>query len=128
SARITEREKLQDVVPIEAPYQLVIDTTNLCNFRCAFCPTSDKELLKQVERPSGYMPYELFCKIVDDCKEFNNRIRRIDFGKDGEPLLHKQFGDMIRYAKAANVTDLIGVATNAALLTHDKADELVDAG
>jgi len=128
SARVATREKLHEVIPISAPYQLVLDATNLCNFRCAFCPTSDKQLLKSVERPSGYMPYELFCKIIDDCHEFGTKIRRIDFGKDGEPLLHKQLADMIRYIKAADVTDLVTIATNSALLTHEKADELVDAG
>lgn len=128
SARVEKREKLHEVIPIEAPYQLVLDATNLCNFRCAFCPTSDKQLLKSVARPSGYMPYELFTKIIDDCHEFETRIRRIDFGKDGEPLLHKQLPDMIRYIKSSDVTDLVTIATNSALLTHEKADELVDAG
>jgi MoaA/NifB/PqqE/SkfB family radical SAM enzyme len=128
SARITRRENLQDVIPISTPYQLVIDTTNACNFKCAFCPTSDRELLKSVNRPIGTMPFDLFCKIIDDCKQFDSRIRRIDFGKDGEPLLNKRFPDMVRYIKDAGIADMVGVATNAALLTHEMADALVDAG
>jgi len=128
SARTTHRESLQDVIPVPTPYQLVIDTTNACNFKCEFCPTSDRELLKSVGRPIGYMPYELFCKIIDDCKEFDRPIRRIDFGKDGEPLLNKRFPDMVRYAKQSGVTQMVGVATNASFLTHEMADSLVDAG
>ena len=128
SARITQREKLQDVIPIPTPYQHVIDTTNACNFKCAFCPTSDRELLKSVGRPVGTMSFDLFCKIIDDCKSFDRPIRRIDFGKDGEPLLNKKFPDMIRYIKKTGAADMVGVATNAALLTHEMADELVDTG
>lgn len=128
SARAAHREVLQDVIPIAAPYALVIDATNLCNFKCAFCPTSDRTLLKSVTRPAGNMPYELLCKIVDDCREFPTRIRRFDFGKDGEPTLHKRFPGMVRYAKQAGVVDQISCATNGALLTHELADQLVDAG
>ena len=60
-----------------------------CNFRCTFCPTGDYELLKSVSRPLGVMPYELFCKIIDDLKEFPEKLKSLRLYKDGEPFLNK---------------------------------------
>ena len=43
----------------------MIDPSNLCNFRCTFCPTGEKSLLGKYERPKGVMPFELFSKIIN---------------------------------------------------------------
>ena len=44
----------------ELSIRVWIDPTNVCNFKCTFCPTGDDELLKSVNRPKGFMTLETF--------------------------------------------------------------------
>jgi len=130
SMRVKQEDRaiLSEVIPLPSPFQLVIDSTNACNFKCQFCPTGDIELIKKHARPFGNMPIELFKKIIDDCKGFPVKIKRIDFGKDGEPLVNKNFAEMVSYAKASDVADMIAVTTNGALLNEKTTNKLLSSG
>jgi radical SAM protein with 4Fe4S-binding SPASM domain len=126
--RAKTREPLQDIVPLPAPFVVYIEPTNLCNFRCQFCPTGDKALLKDVGRPNGSMSLDLFRKIVDDLKEFNTRLRLASLYKDGEPLVHKQFPEMVEYLKRADIADRIWTKTNGSRLSPELNERLIAAG
>lgn len=126
--RAKDRQKLQDVIPVPGPFVVYIEPTNLCNFRCQFCPTSDKELLDRVGRPRGSMSFDLFCKLVDELKAFPTRLKLLSLYKDGEPLLHKRFPDMVRYAKEAAIAERIWTKTNGSLLNPELNRRLVEAG
>lgn len=123
---------LWQLIPQQVPYGIQIDPTNLCNFRCPFCPTGNGALLAHVGRPKGTMDFRLYQKIVADLHELTQqcgqKIRRLQLWKDGEPLLHKQLPDMIRSAKYAQVAESIETTTNGALLTRDKSAQLINAG
>jgi len=109
-----------------------IDPANVCNFLCAFCPTSDKELLRSVDRPSGVMDFDLFVRIVDQLAELTQRHARrlsiLHLYKDGEPLLNRRFPEMAAHAKRARVADLVSTTTNGSLLTEDLSRKLLDSG
>lgn len=126
--RCQERQPLQRVIPLPAPFVVYIEPTNLCNFRCQFCPTADKPLLRRVGRPNGSMPLELLRKIVSDLAAFGTRLRLCSLYKDGEPLLHPDFPEMVRCLKQANVADRIWTKTNGSLLAPELNQELIDAG
>jgi radical SAM protein with 4Fe4S-binding SPASM domain len=119
---------LEEVIPLPAPYVIYIEPTNLCNFQCKFCPTSDKELLKKVGRPAGQMGMALFQKITDDIKRFGYRLKLASLYKDGEPLLNKAFPEMVRYIKQADVADRVWTKTNGALLRPELNEQLIDSG
>ena len=119
---------LKDHLPLSTPYALNIDPTNLCNFRCVFCPTGDDTLLKQVGRPKGKMPLELFKKIIDDACEFPEKIKRVFLYKDGEPFLHPDLHHMIAYTKEKAITEDVRVYSNAAAITEKKAIAAIAAG
>jgi len=121
------RHLLAQELPLPAPYLVHVDPTNQCNFRCRFCPTGQPDLLKKVGRPSGRMDLGLFEKILGDLLKFPERIKVLHLYKDGEPLLHPDFGRMARLARTRNVADRINLTTNAALLTMQRADEILDA-
>jgi len=78
------------------------------------------------------MDINLYSKIVNDiselCKSSRSKINRIHLYKDGEPLLNKNLGSMIAYAKEMNVSDSIEITTNAAALTKDRANEIIESG
>ncbi len=126
--RCKTRESLEKVIPLPAPYVVYIDPTNACNFRCAFCPTSDKQLLADVGRDTRMMRYETFTRVVDELKAFDVQFRLINLYKDGEPLLNKRFIDMVKYLRDAGITDRIWTKTNGALLDPRLNQQLADSG
>jgi radical SAM protein with 4Fe4S-binding SPASM domain len=119
-------------LPLGVPQSLHIDIGNLCNFRCTFCPTGDSALLESVNRPKGMMGYELFQKIIDDLKtmadESGQKVAEMHLYKDGEPLIHKDLGKIISYAKKSGTALSVETTTNAALLTKEKAIEIIESG
>lgn len=121
-------DNLVDAVPLPAPWTMFLEPTNACNFRCKYCPTGDPALLKRVGRKVKMMDYDLFIRIVDQMREFPKRLRMLNLYKDGEPLLHPRFVDMVRHLVGANVSERIWVKTNGALLTPEYNQRLVSCG
>jgi len=126
--RCTKRAVLQDVIPLPAPFLLAIEPTNLCNLKCAFCPTSDRKLLEKVKRQNGIMSLELFKQVVDGARNFPEKIKEVCLFKDGEPLLNNQLCEMIAYLKQANICNTIKIFTNGLLLTPELNQRLIDSG
>jgi len=124
--RETERHNLWEVVPLKAPWVVYIEPTNLCNLRCKYCPTGDKELTKM--RPNGMMNWEVYKKAIDDISQFGKKIKRLNLYKDGEPLLNREFPNMVKYAKDMGVAEEIWVKTNGVLLDPKYNERLVNCG
>lgn len=129
------RQKLKPFhseLPLPLPLTMHLDPTNLCNFKCTFCPTGDSELLKSVGRPKGQMEFGLYCKIIDELAEMvksaNRKLKVLHLYKDGEPMIHKDFCKMVTYAKMKNVAETVGTTTNAALLTKEKSIQIIESG
>lgn len=125
---LENRTKLEEVIPIESPYLVFLDPSDICNFQCKFCPTGDRDLIKKVGRRPQLMDFDLYKKIIDDLCEFEKPIKVLRLYKDGEPLLHPRFADMVRYAKERNCALQVDTTTNASLLNPEKNLELIDAG
>lgn len=123
-----KHKKLFDLLPLSTPLSLMIDPSNVCNFQCNFCPTGNTDLIKGIKRPKGIMSYKVFCKIIDDLTIFPNKLNRLHLYKDGEPLLNKNIGEMVSYAKMKNISNSVELTTNASLLNEKIALELLDAG
>ena len=125
---LNNRTPLESVIPLETPFVVFVDPSDACNFKCCFCPSSDRNLMKLVKRPLMQMSFNLFKKIVDDIANFPQQIQVLRLYKDGEPLLNKHFAEMIKYAKDINASKRIDTTTNASLLTKEKGKAIADAG
>ena len=125
---LVNRTPLETVIPLSTPFVVFVDPSDACNFKCRFCPTSDRALMKLAGRPWKQMSFDLFKKIADDMTEFPEQVEVLRMYKDGEPLLNKRLADMIKYAKDVGASKRIDTTTNAALLTKDKGKEIADAG
>lgn len=121
-----DRHNLGEVLPLGTPYTLFIDPCNLCNFRCGFCAvqTADAELpfKKQL------MPMELYRKVIDDTAAFSDRLKMLRLSQHGEPLLHPELPQMIRYAKERGVSEFIEIVTNGSKLNPELNEQLVESG
>ncbi len=126
--RCQKRENLVDVIPLPMPYVVYIEPTNACNFKCAFCPTGDAELLRKVGRKTATMSLDLFKKVVDDIAASGTKLRLLSLYKDGEPLVNPDFPEMVRYAKNSGISDRIWTKSNGALLNPELNQRIVDAG
>ncbi|WP_305906541.1 radical SAM/SPASM domain-containing protein [Methylomarinum sp. Ch1-1] len=125
---LEDRTPLQNVIPLSTPFVLFIDPVNTCNFQCTFCPTGDRELIKSTGRWQGRLDFDVYKKVIDDLGEFDNPLKVLRLYKEGEPLLHSRFADMVGYAKASGHVQYIDTTTNGYLLTPDKVGPILDAG
>ena len=126
---LENRTRLETVIPLSVPFIINVDPADTCNFQCKFCPTGDRELMKNTPgRNYGIMDFSLYKKIVDDIREFEKPIKVLRLYKDGEPLLNPRLVDMIRYAKEKKCAERVDTTTNAVLLNPQKNIDLIEAG
>ncbi|MEK0337891.1 MAG: radical SAM protein, partial [Nitrosopumilus sp.] len=91
-----------------------IELTNICNYRCAFCPS--------FTRKSGYMSPELLENILKNVNFKKNQLVHLHY--HGESLLHPKLGKMISLCKQYGLT--VGLSTNASLLNEQKSREIIE--
>ncbi len=101
------------------PEIVQIESTNICNAKCVFCPRDD------MHRRQGIMGVELFRKIVDECVELG--ITHVRMHNYGESFIDKQLVEKIRYAKARGIQE-VGMISNGSLITDPVARGIIDAG
>lgn len=124
----TNRQILGEIMPIRTPFTVILDSSEVCNFKCSYCFRSDKD-----KSSWGYavrndlMSWDVFEKVVAQMKEFPDDIKQISLSNHGEPLCNKRLPEMIRYIKQENLKGRISLHTNASLLTEDMALDLADA-
>lgn len=120
--------ELGQVVPLNTPYVLLVNPTDICNMRCRFCPTGHHNLIKQSGRIQTFLDFDLYKKIIDDLKDFDEPIRVLRLYKDGEPLMHKHFSEMVAYARKSPYINRIDTTTNGLCLNPKLNRELVNSG
>ena len=126
---LDNRTKLETVIPLSVPYIINVDPTDKCNFQCKFCPTGNRDLMAQTPgRDFGAMDFDLYKKIIDDIAEFEHPIKVLRLYKDGEPLLNKNFANMVKYAKDKKCAERVDTTTNASALTPEKSIQIIEAG
>ena len=126
---LENRTKLETVIPLSVPFIIFVDPSDKCNFQCKFCPTADRELMKKTPgRNHGLMDFNLYKKIINDICEFEKPIKVLRLYKDGEPLLHPKFPEMVSYAKKKKCAERIDTTTNASLLSPEKNLAIIEAG
>ena len=125
---LEDRTRLEKVIPLSTPMILFVDPSSACNFRCKFCPTGDHKLIKETGRWQGLMDFELYKKVIDDLKEFDEHLKVLRLYKEGEPFLNGRLADMVHYAKESGVVDYIDTTTNGYLLEPERMKPILDAG
>lgn len=99
------------------PDAVYIEITNNCNLGCIMCPR------RHLNRKLGDMDLGLFKKCIDEISQFNPK-PSVLLTFLGEPLMHKQVLDMVRYSKGQRLnTSLI---SNGCLLTKEIADAFIE--
>ncbi|MBN1416365.1 MAG: radical SAM protein [Bacteroidales bacterium] len=105
---------------ILVPTHLAIETTNMCNGKCIFCPHNI------MTRSLGVMNMELFRKIINDAKTIGS-VEFITHGGMGEPLFDKSIAKRIATEKS-KLNCRVQLHTNGSLLDKDNIQKLFEVG
>src|SRR4051812_26378010 len=101
------------------PEIVQIESTNICNAKCVFCPRDD------MHRRQGVMSVELFRKIVDECATLG--ITHVRMHNYGEALLDRKLVEKVHYAKQRGIRE-VGMISNGSLITEKVARGMIEAG
>jgi MoaA/NifB/PqqE/SkfB family radical SAM enzyme len=118
-ALIKVQRRLRLPQALAMPSSYFIDPVNVCNLRCPLCPTGRGVLA----RPRGRMALPDLRRIVDEIAPYAYRIEMYNWG---EPLLHPDIVDMIRYASEKRIS--VGLSSNLNRFEPGTARELVRSG
>lgn len=99
------------------PPLVMIEPTSYCNLACPLCPSGNNTL----QRKRSYLDIELYKKVVDEIKDTAISLL---LWNQGEPFLHKDFPQMIAYAKKNKLITM--TSTNMNYLPD--AEAIVDSG
>jgi radical SAM protein with 4Fe4S-binding SPASM domain len=102
------------------PSKIVFEPTSFCNLKCPLCPTG----VGALHRADGYMSLEQFRSIVEEIKPYTTHI---EFAGYGEPFMHADICEMVRYASSTGI--FTNMHTNANLIdTPEKVHGLITSG
>ena len=91
-------------------YVYAIDVVGTCNLRCPTCPVGNSPL---GGRPKGFMPLDLFRRIVAKIKADNAAAQpEVFLFNWGEPLLHPEIADIIGALHAADLPSHLSTNLN----------------
>ena len=105
----------------EFPLFIDIEVTNDCNLKCPFCRYASRR--GRVKK--GRIAANTLKKIIDE--GVDNGLYGVKFNIWGEPLLHPELHEFVKYAKQKGLIDVY-FNTNAMLLSKEIAKKLIDAG
>lgn len=101
------------------PVSISFEPTTSCNLRCPECPSG----LRSFTRPTGMLKQDLFRRVID---ELAPTLSYLTFYFQGEPYLHPQFTEMVRYASDKGI--YTATSTNAHFLKDETARLTVESG
>jgi radical SAM protein with 4Fe4S-binding SPASM domain len=101
------------------PEIVQIESTNICNAKCVFCPRDE------MHRRQGVMSVDLFRKIVDECVELG--VTHVRMHNYGEAFIDRRLVEKVRYAKERGIKE-VGMISNGSLITDAVARGIIDAG
>lgn len=126
-----ERAKLGEVLPLESPFTVIIDTSEVCNFKCNYCFRASSDVsCDTYGKKESLMKWDTFVKVVDQIKMFpNQNIKRISLSGHGEPLCNRKLPQMVKYIKDSGLIGVTEIHTNASMLMDsDFCKELAHSG
>ena len=105
------------------PSHVDIELSSLCNLNCAMCYTTTEEFKEKVN--AGLIDFEVFKKIVDEGAKYG--LYSIRLSLRGEPFLHPEIYEMIKYAKEKGIKEVSSL-THGGQIDEEKFEKLVDLG
>ncbi len=119
--REENRTYLKDVIPLDTPYNIMIETSSFCNAKCVYCAHSSKNHGVF----EGNMTMDLFKKIIDEIKKFPHKPKLVEMYMFGEPLCNPKFEEMLSLASKEQIAERLNFTTNGLLFTKERIDKIL---
>ena len=97
------------------PIYVEISSSGFCNHRCKFCA------LDYLGYKAGNADFENLKRAIKDMAE--GGVKSIQFGGEGEPLLHPKIKELIRYTKSLGID--VSLTTNGTFLKEDLLKDIL---
>lgn len=125
----TNRVKLGAVLPLDTPFSITLDISEVCNLKCNYCfRCSEENRTNSYAWKNNLMEEETFRRVVAQIKEFPSKVKKISLSGHGEPLCNRKIAEMVKYLKKELPEPVVEIHTNATLLDEAYALELADSG
>lgn len=120
------RLDLCEAVPLNGPLAVYIEPTNICNFKCVFCPESFKNF---EEKSGGFFRLSLsdFEKIADQLALLGS-VKTVNFYMMGEPFANSNLLQFTKIAKERGIGERVIVTTNGSLLREKIHADICNSG
>lgn len=110
-------------VPARVPFVDQVELTNICPFKCPFCPRGVEGKMK---RPTGMMDFALFERLLDQLHPDQAKWRQMELHHLGESLVHPEIDRFVAACSSRGLgTEL---SCNPSMLRNDLPRRLIDAG
>ncbi|HVI51603.1 MAG TPA: radical SAM/SPASM domain-containing protein [Candidatus Sulfotelmatobacter sp.] len=119
-----KRINLADASPLPCPMTIYIETTNICNFKCKYCPESFDNY-EQISGGYSRMSLEEFERVCDQIAEIG-QLKTLNFYMMGEPFVNKQLPEFIKVARRKNISEKIIVTSNGSLIDENLAEQILE--
>lgn len=104
---------------LKFPESFSIETVNICNAKCWFCPQPDHI------RKKGYMDFDIFKKIIDEISLHRDSVKSIALFMDGEPTLHKKLIEFLSYVKSKKIRNVY-LSSNMEFFNENLIDKIFE--
>jgi MoaA/NifB/PqqE/SkfB family radical SAM enzyme len=120
----SKRIDLVEMSPISCPMTIYLEATNICNFKCKYCPESfdDYENITGGFHRMSTAEFEMICDQVNEM----GQLKTLNFYMMGEPFVNKNLPEFIKIAKSKKISEKLIVTTNGSLLDAETAQKVID--
>lgn len=112
SMHITRKSELNYM-----PEYVALEVTNVCNFKCVFCPQSDPQ--HHLKVPKTYLDEQLCELYLSKIRAAGIKTNLMHWTLDGEPFMHKGFARLVDVSANYGFTNTY-FATNGMLCTIER--------
>lgn len=123
-----ERKKLWELIPLDTPLSVSIETSSICNLKCNYCAQILGKSFENHYFKREVMSWETFEVVANQLKKFPSIIKKVHLFRNGEPLLNPKICDMILFLKKNNIAENININSNGILLNKKLSLSLIESG
>jgi hypothetical protein len=116
------------MLELNYPHTVILDTTNLCNARCPFCPLfqGDAQFDRSV-RPAAVMSVDLYDRLLTEIAGWPQWPATLVHSANGEILQDPKLEERLRLLKTKGLSPITMLLTNAHYLSEANAQAIIDA-
>lgn len=122
--RTNERIDLSRAIPLSGPFTVYLEPTNICNFKCTFCPESFPDY-KTITGGEFKLDLDTFARVAAQIKAFGT-VKTLNFYMMGEPFANKNVLQFIALAKREAIAERVIVTSNGTLIKPNLYSDIVD--